>query len=126
MKEYREPEAKFISLNPAEKVAAVCWGYAANGKPSPTYYYDLEGLGSLEFVVAKGNNCNTGGPDMSCVYYVVDENGDGVISETEKTPATQAQKDILVEAMHTKWGGNSGESFESGPFSEGNIPGDWS
>ncbi len=125
MKEYREPEAKFISLNPAEKVADTCWAYANNGK-SPLLYYNLEGLGSLEFKVAKGNDgCDGGKPDEETVYYVIDSDKNGYISDGERIRRATTDEILRLTEAVQKVGGNSGENFQGGDFSE-YVPSDWS
>lgn len=122
MKEYREPEAKFISLNPAEKVADTCWGYAVNGKDSPTYYFDLPGAGSLEFKIIEGyGGCNGGA--ATNISYVIDSNNDGNITSDERKEASPEQIKILIEAMNRKKvGPNTGDSA----FHPGDLPSDWS
>ena len=122
MKQYKEPEIKFISLKPSENIADKCWAYANTGN-SPVYYYDLPGTGSLEFQIQKGEGgCDSGIPTK--IYYVIDKNGNGTIDNGERKPATEDQKDQLMYAMHTEFGGNSGENTQSTSF-EDEFPG-WS
>ncbi len=136
MKEYKEPEIQFISLNPSEKVASPCWAYAVNNKPSPTYYYDLEGPGYVSFEIAKndkkakeialfgnGKGCDGG---MPCnVYYYYDMNGDKIIGNNECKLLEEDDPlvDKLTEAMYG-FGGNSGEPVNPSDFP--GQPGNWS
>lgn len=136
MKEYKEPEIQFISLNPSEKVASPCWAYAVNNKPSPKYYYDLEGPGYVSFEIAKndkkakeialfgnGKGCDGG---MPCnVYYYYDMNGDKIIgnNECKLLEDDDPLVDKLTEAMYG-FGGNSGEPVNPSDFP--GQPGNWS
>lgn len=128
MKKYQEPEIKFVSLKPSGEIAAQCWSYANHSQNSPTYYYDLQGTGSLEFRITEGEGgCDGGIPTE--VYYVVDTDQDGHISGDEKWPATTEQYNILYEAMHLKGeigNGNSGENTASSSFAPGDLPPQWS
>lgn len=128
MKKYKEPEIRFISLKPAEKIANKCWAYANDPNGSPIYYYDLPGTGGLEFkiigpkyqVFKDGNGCDGGIPTE--VHYIVDYDHDGTIDHTEDASSQQIQQ--LEIAMKTVMGGNSGESTKSSAF-EDEFPG-WS
>ena len=135
MKKYKEPEVQFISLNPSEKIANPCWAFAVNNGDSPKYYYDLEGPGYLSFKIAKrdnkgiilygngnGNGCNSAKPCE--VFYYYDSNGDSILENNEITSATDEQINQLIWAMHTEFGGESGEPTQASHF-PGN-PGNWS
>lgn len=128
MKKYKEPEIKFISLNPTEKIADPCWAYANNDKEKP-YYYNIKGEGFLEFqitgpkdIMLYGNGCDGGMPTE--VYYINDANNNGTIEAGERIPANEWQIEELRKAM-PGWGGNSGEPVKSNDFSH-NFPQGWS